>query len=210
MGLIVSSVYANVGGNILDFKNAYVNLYLYPEAQFDLRVCMVRNLGSLTAYACSRDVIYAGMRGIILYLSSDYARNLKTINASKLGEYDIVNSDFDVTQYNIYVFVWDRLDPNQYAQIIAYPASGGYGEVVGYLKGPSAFVWLRDSQYAKIKAYVGDWYLSTQKVRVAVSNDSVTPDTCRLCLSLIDRIAFIPGTCRDLPCVDLDISAISL
>ena len=95
-------------------------------------------------------------------------------------------------------------------RIIAYPVGGGYGEVVGYLKGPSAFVWFKDSQYAKIKAYVGDWYLSTQKVRVAVSNDTITPSTCRFCLSLTDRIAFIPGTCRDLPCVDFDISAISL
>jgi hypothetical protein len=210
MGLVVSSVYANVGGNIMDFKNAYVNLYLYPEAPFDLRVCMVRNLGSLTAYACSRDVIYAGMSDIILYLSSDYVRDLKTINVTKLGEFDIVNNSFDVTQYNVYIFVWDRLTPNQRFSIFATPVSGDYSEVVGYIRGPSAFVWLRDSKYSKIQAMIEDYYSSTQKVRVAVSNDSVTPSTCRFCLSLTDRIAFIPGTCVDLPCIDLDISAITL
>ncbi len=210
MGLVVSSVYANVGGNIMDFKNAYVDLYLYPEAPFDLRVCMVRTLGTNTVYACSNDIIYAGTRGIILYLSSNYARSLRTINVTKLGEYDIVNNSFDVTQYNVYVFVWDRLDPNQSFSISATPASGGYSEVVGYVRGPSAFVWIRDSQYSKIQAMVENYYSSTQKVRVAVSNDSVTPSTCRFCLSLVDRLAFIPGTCVNLPCVDLDISAISL
>jgi len=209
MGLVVSSVYANVGGNILDFKNAYVNLYLYPEAPFDLRVCMVRTLGTNIVYTCSNDIIYAGTRGIITHLSMGYARSLRTINVTKLGEYDITSS-FDVTQYNIYIFVWDRLDPNQRFWISATPASGGYSEVVGYIKGPSAFVWFKDSQYSSIKAMMEDWYSTTQKVRVAVSNDSVTPSTCRFCLSLTDRLAFIPGTCVNLPCVDFDISAISL
>ena len=216
-----------IGSDTYLFDRIYAALYLGVPLPVDVNVCTYFN----GQWRCGSAVIPAGTRGIIgergyAISELDASLNYSLASVSSSEIYVIGrNSSFDPVYYNVaiaqgvlYMFIYDRLNPDQ--DLFVYcKDENGYQTADTYVRGPTVFF----AYYSQIPGYENggygicafvraiplNYYSSNQTpILVRISNVAyITPISIALFAS---GRGIIPGTKKSWLTAMVDITSVSL
>jgi len=206
-------VKAKIGGNTVEFTKFYLVFYIGNPLPYDVIACTKY----VDSWKCGYEVLPKGSSNDIYTLATDMNFSYISISSSDMvyeGEFDIVNSSFQLTQTNaIYVVVWDRLSYTQRMSITCD------GIVQMTTRGPVAFYAVRsrlnmggsvDDPCTYLKAHPLDWYRSDQKARIVRVNVSPTSVELADVMLFLDPVTPLFGSRSKVYVWRADISALNL
>jgi hypothetical protein len=218
-----------IGGHVYLFDKVYTSLYLGVPLPVDAVVCTefmgMWRCGSTVIPAGTRDII--GERwwgGPIPVLDSDLAYALTAVPSSEIyvigrnPSFDPVGNDVAIARGYLYMFIYDRLNPDQ--DFLVYcKDEDGYQTADTYVRGPTVFFAYYDKidgyenggygKCAFVRASPNSYYSQNQTpILVRISNASyITP--IRIALFAYGR-GILPGTKKDWLTAIVDITSVAL
>jgi hypothetical protein len=221
---------AKIGDDIYLFDKVYASLYLGAPLPVDASVC-TEFLGQ---WVCGSTVIPAGTRyvvgelwfgGVLPVLDAGLAYSLASVPPSEVEvvakrstDYDPVWSRVAISPGYLYMFIYDRLNPDQDFQVYCRDEEG-YVTADTYVRGPTVFF----AYYYKISGFENGGYGNCAYVRASpysYYNSSQAPIVLR-----ISNVAYITpikialfaygrgillGTKKDWLTVMVDVTSVNL
>jgi hypothetical protein len=216
-----------IGTDTYLFDKVYASLYLGMPVPVDANVCTFFN----GEWRCGSSVIPAGTMGIvgergysIPVLDASVNYSLASVPSSEIyvigrnPSFDPAYYDVAVASGYLYMFIYDRLNPDQ--DLFVYCKDEyGYQTADAYVRGPTVFF----AYYSQISGYENGGYGICSFVRATPLNyysSSQTPILVRISnaayITPISIALFaggrgiIPGTKKDWLTVMVDITSVSL
>jgi hypothetical protein len=216
-----------IGTDTYLFDRLYASLYLGYPLPVDANVCTFFN----GVWRCGASVIPAGTRGIVgergyavSVLDASMNYSLASVPSSEIyvigrsSSFDPVYYDVAVASGYLYMFIYDRLNPDQDLFVYCKDESG-YQTADTYVRGSTVFF----AYYSQISGYENGGYGICSFVRATPLNyysSSQTPILVRISnVAYITPISIalfangrgiIPGTKKDWLTAMVDITSVSL
>jgi hypothetical protein len=218
---------AKIGTDTYLFDKVYASLYLGAPLPVDANVCTFFN----GQWRCGSTVIPAGTMGVIGErgyvldaVDAGLAYSLASVPSSEIyvigrnSSFDPVNNDVAVSAGYLYMFIYDRLHPDQ--DLFVYcKDENGYQTADAYIRGPTVFF----AYYYKIDGFENGGYGNCAFVRAMPLNyysSSQTPIVVRISnVSYITHISIalfaynrgiLLGTKKDFLTAMVDITSVTL